>query len=320
MSALPVISVIMPVHNAGAYVGEAIESILGQTFDDFEFIIIDDCSSDNSAEIVRSYAAHDPRIVFLQNDRNLGAAQTRNRGLDMARGSYIAFMDSDDLCAAERFDKQLAYFRTHPKIALCGTYYEAFYETDGHREKLPVPQTHEEIIARMLFGNPFALPSVMIRRDALETSGVRFRECLAEDYRFWIDLSPRLQMANLPEYLFFYRRWSQQTSTHDIERQTRSAQLILQEHLHNVLGLFLSDKEARIFTDFALGYNSPLSKTDLKIFADILRNICHKNQERQYCNPQRLRTMVVRRYKVACLRFYPALIVKLKKRIFALGL
>ena len=101
----PLISVIMPLYNAERFVGESIENVLRQTVGDFELIVIDDASTDASAEIARAYAAKDNRIVLMHNELNSGAARTRNRALDAARGKFITFMDADDLCSPERFAK-----------------------------------------------------------------------------------------------------------------------------------------------------------------------------------------------------------------------
>ena len=112
----PLISVIMPLYNAERFVGESIGNILGQTVGDFELIVIDDASTDSSYDIASRYAAQDARIVLMRNDANHGAAYTRNRGLETARGSFITFMDADDRCSPERFARQTAFFGQHPQI------------------------------------------------------------------------------------------------------------------------------------------------------------------------------------------------------------
>ncbi|WP_278686731.1 glycosyltransferase family 2 protein [Alistipes finegoldii] len=127
----PLISVIMPLYNAERFVGESIENVLRQTVGDFELIVIDDASTDASAEIARAYAAKDDRIVLMHNELNSGAARTRNRALDAARGKFITFMDADDLCSPERFAKQLAFFEQHPQTDICGSYYTMFGTRGG---------------------------------------------------------------------------------------------------------------------------------------------------------------------------------------------
>ena len=121
----PLISVIMPLYNAERFVGESIENVLRQTVGDFELIVIDDASTDASAEIARAYAAKNDRIVLMHNELNSGAARTRNRALDAARGKFITFMDP------ERFAKQLAFFERHPQTDICGSYYTMFGTRGG---------------------------------------------------------------------------------------------------------------------------------------------------------------------------------------------
>lgn len=171
----PLISVIMPLYNAERFVGESIGNILGQTVGDFELIVIDDASTDSSYDIASRYAAQDARIVLMRNDANHGAAYTRNRGLETARGSFITFMDADDRCLPERFARQTAFFGQHPQIDLCGSYYTMFGPDDAREQKIQDPITHEGIRIQMLFGCPFAMSGVMMRRGAFLRSGVRFR-------------------------------------------------------------------------------------------------------------------------------------------------
>ena len=210
----PLISVIMPLYNAERFVGESIGNILGQTVGDFELIVIDDASTDSSYDIASRYAAQDARIVLMRNDANHGAAYTRNRGLETARGSFITFMDADDRCSPERFARQTAFFGQHPQIDLCGSYYTMFGPDDARKQKIQDPTTHEGIRIQMLFGCPFAMSAVMMRSEAFRCSGVQFRDSMAEDYQFWVDLSGHMHMANIPEHLFFYRRWENQLSTY----------------------------------------------------------------------------------------------------------
>ena len=121
---MPKISVIMPAYNAEQYISEAIESILGQTFADFEFIIIDDGSSDSTSGIIASYK--DSRIRYFRNEKNLGIVGALNRGLALAAGEYIARMDADDISLPERFQTQCAYMEKHPDVGVCGTAIKVF--------------------------------------------------------------------------------------------------------------------------------------------------------------------------------------------------
>ena len=315
----PLISVIMPLYNAERFVGESIENVLRQTVGDFELIVIDDASTDASAEIARAYAAKDDRIVLMHNELNSGAARTRNRALDAARGKFITFMDADDLCSPERFAKQLAFFERHPQTDICGSYYTMFGTRGGNGElKIQVPLTHEEIQYQLFFGCPFGMSSVMLRSEPFKRTGIRFRECMAEDYQLWVDLSEHLRMANIPEYLTFYRRWEDQISTRQLDRQTLSAQLTQQEQLARKLGVRLSDDEARIFTRFSLRTGN-VKKRELASYRRILTRL-YKAGIRHSHDPKLLKRQLMRRYKMACGLFYPSWRVWIHKRLFLIRL
>lgn len=317
----PLISVIMPLYNAERFVGESIENVLRQTVGDFELIVIDDASTDASAEIARAYAAKDDRIVLMHNELNSGAARTRNRALDAARGKFITFMDADDLCSPERFAKQLAFFERHPQTDICGSYYTMFGTRGGGGNdelKIQVPLTHEEIQYQLFFGCPFGMSSVMLRSEPFKRTGIRFRECMAEDYQLWVDLSEHLRMANIPEYLTFYRRWEDQISTRQLDRQTLSAQLTQQEQLARKLGVRLSDDEARIFTRFSLR-TGEVKKRELASYRRILTRL-YKAGIRHSHDPKLLKRQLMRRYKMACGLFYPSWRVWIHKRLFLVRL
>ena len=315
----PLISVIMPLYNAERFVGESIENVLRQTVGDFELIVIDDASTDASAEIARAYAAKDNRIVLMHNELNSGAARTRNRALDAARGKFITFMDADDLCSPERFAKQLAFFERHPQTDICGSYYTMFGTRGGENDelKIQVPLTHEEIQYQLFFGCPFGMSSVMLRSEPFKRTGIRFRECMAEDYQLWVDLSEHLRMANIPEYLTFYRRWEDQISTRQLDRQTLSAQLTQQEQLARKLGVRLSD-DARIFTRFSLR-TGDVKKRELASYRRILTRL-YKAGIRHSHDPKLLKRQLMRRYKMACGLFYPSWRVWIHKRLFLVRL
>ena len=312
----PLISVIMPLYNAERFVGESIGNILGQTVGDFELIVIDDASTDSSYDIASRYAAQDARIVLMRNDANHGA---RSRGLETARGSFITFMDADDRCSPERFARQTAFFGQHPQIDLCGSYYTMFGPDDARKQKIQDPTTHEGIRIQMLFGCPFAMSAVMMRSEAFRCSGVQFRDTMAEDYQFWVDLSDHMHMANIPEHLFFYRRWENQLSTSQLDRQTLSAQAIQRDLLRTTLGMTLTDEESRIYTQMNLRVGT-LRRDELTTYRGLLKRLYRANSERRAYDPKLLRKRLVYRYKLACKCFYPSWIVKIRKRLLWLEL
>lgn len=207
MNKSPKVTVLMPVYNVALYVAEAIESILNQTYSDFELLIINDGSTDSTSEEVFKFS--DSRIRFVENDQNIGLANTLNRGIDLARGEYIARMDGDDISLPERLRKQVAILDTHPDIDICGAGYRFF---GAKNYDVIYPQYHEEIKAGLLFGCCMIIP--LFRRESIIDAKLRYEQNFfpAEDYRFWTCCVLQLKMYNIQETLFHYRMHPTQVS------------------------------------------------------------------------------------------------------------
>lgn len=197
----PKVTVLMPVYNAERYLREAVDSILCQTFTDFEFLAIDDGSADSSAAILNSYT--DPRLRVVQNPRNLGLTATLNAGLAQGKGEYIARMDADDISLPERFARQVAFLDANPQIGIVGVWAEAFGDA---RFKIPHPADAETIRAKLLFDSALVHPAVLMRRTFLDAHSLRY-EPLGhfEDYELWQRAARLFPLANIPETLFRYR-------------------------------------------------------------------------------------------------------------------
>lgn len=192
----------MPVFNGESHLGEAIESILRQSLGDFEFLVIDDASTDRSEEIVRSY--DDPRIRLVRNESNLKLARSLNKGLALARGSYVARMDADDVSLPRRFEKQIAFLEGHRDVGVCGTWLRTF-----GTESVPwkVPASHDEILVTMLFQSSLMHPTVLMRKSLFDPSDPAYDESMvvAQDYALWTSLVGKTRFANIPEVLLHYR-------------------------------------------------------------------------------------------------------------------
>jgi glycosyltransferase involved in cell wall biosynthesis len=199
----PKVTVLMPAYNCERFLPAAVDSILGQTFGDFEFICIDDGSSDSTAEILSRYAASDNRITVLENSGNLGIVSSLNRGLDASRGEYIARMDADDISLPDRLQKQVLAMDEHPQVSVLGG---AVGYIDSAGTDLGVVRRcgpGKSLLAR----TPLLHPTVMIRRSLLETHGIRYREDFryAEDYYLWLQLSRVGKMEALDDVVLKYR-------------------------------------------------------------------------------------------------------------------
>jgi glycosyltransferase involved in cell wall biosynthesis len=200
---VPTVSVLMPAYNAAAYLREAADSILAQTYADFELLIVDDGSTDATPDLLSDFT--DDRVRRLRNDRNLGIPGTRNRCLAEAQGEYVAWMDADDRSRPERLQHQLDYLRQHPELAAVGSWAQVIDEAGA-----PLKQWHWETdpqeIREVLPGrNCIVNGSTLARRAALQAIG-GFRLLVAEDYDLWLRLTDQgACLANLPEMLYEYR-------------------------------------------------------------------------------------------------------------------
>ncbi|GAB1545569.1 hypothetical protein NUACC21_82450 [Scytonema sp. NUACC21] len=202
---MPKVTVLMAVYNGERYLQEAIESILNQTFLDFEFLIVNDGSIDSTREIILSY--NDPRIRLVNNDNNLGLTRSLNKGLQLAKGELIARQDADDISEPERLAKQVAFLERHREVVLVGTWYkeiDAYGKLIGDRQ---LPCDYIQIRWGLLFYCPFVHSAVMLRKSTvLEHIGF-YDESLvyAQDYELWCRIARHLVVANLDEYLLKLR-------------------------------------------------------------------------------------------------------------------
>ncbi len=206
---MPELSVILPVYNCAPYIGEAIDSILAQTYSDYEIIIIDDGSCDGSADIISRYK--DSRIRFFQNERNMGISATLNRGLDLALGKYIARMDGDDISLPDRFAIQTEYMNTHPEIAICGTDVMAF----GDENQIwRYPHTPEAAKATLLKGSVIVHPTAMMRKELFGSNLLKYDSSYdgLEDYELLYRTARSHRIVSLPQITLKYRIHKSQVS------------------------------------------------------------------------------------------------------------
>lgn len=223
----PALSVVMSVWNDEAFVGQAIDSILAQSFGDFEFLIVDDHSADQSAAVIAQRAASDPRIQILPYGEK-GRVPALNRLIGEARAPIVALMDSDDISAPLRFERQLAFLAAHPDHAAVSCECDKIDEAGQpiNRPLIDRPSSHEGLVANFESGPLLNHNAVMIRRAAMERIGgyrAVFRH--AEDYDLWLRLSEVAKLANLPENLVTYRIHARQVSTANLVEQTGNAAL-----------------------------------------------------------------------------------------------
>lgn len=243
MADMPLVSVVMPVYNGEKYLKPAVASILNQTFRDFEFLIINDGSTDRTGEILRDYK--DPRIIIINNENNLGLVRSRNKGLDAARGKYIATIDADDVALPERLAKQVNFLNRHREIGILGSYY---YQVDypGRKVKMiPLPENDLQVRWISLLGCPFGHSTIMLRRDILVRNKLHYDASfpVAEDYELWTRVLKYTRGANLREPLLIYRMHGENVTSKKRISLLANQQKISLRTIHEQLPEFRFDLE-----------------------------------------------------------------------------
>lgn len=202
----PMVSVVMSAYNAERFIGEAIQSILNQTWKDFDFIIIDDCSRDNTPKLINEYARIDKRIKSFKNKVNLGGCLSLDRGMKMARGKYLAVMDNDDWSYPDRLKKQVNFFEKHPDVGVVGGTMEIMNEKGIVSTKRQYHQSDADIRKNIFRYSPFSHPLIMIRRSVLEIVGYANCEFApADDYEMYFRIGAVSKFANLNDTILKYR-------------------------------------------------------------------------------------------------------------------
>lgn len=233
----PRVSVLMPVYNGEPYLSEAVDSILAQSFADFEFIIVDDGSTDNTWPILQEYAAREPRIVLTRNDANVGLARSLNKGLELAQGEYVARMDADDISLPRRLATQVAFLDEYPDIGVVGSFVQLIDEDGALGAVWHYPTMPGLLLWSLSFHSPLAHPSVVFRRRLVEEVGGYDEALLAnQDRDLWHRLSSLTRLSNLPDVLLLYRQHPDTISQRQADVQARNSAQAAQRRASSILG------------------------------------------------------------------------------------
>jgi len=227
----PLISVVMSVYNSEKFLEEAIESILNQSYENFEFIIIDDGSTDNTLRILNQYHQKDNRIKIISRE-NKGLAYSLNEGINIAKGEYIARMDADDIATTDRFEKQIKFMRNND-LDICGAYVNIMGDVKKNFV-VRQPVSDKDIKFTLIFMSPFSHPSIMMKKKIFDK--VRYSDyAAAQDYKLWTDIAKHgYKMGNLPEVVLHYRIHQSQISSEKIELQTNIANEIALDYARSL--------------------------------------------------------------------------------------
>lgn len=247
------ISVIMPVYNSAKFLSEAIDSILNQTLDSFELIIIDDASTDCSLEIIKKYNDH--RIVIIENNINHGIVYSLNYGISISKGKYIARMDSDDISDSKRFEIQLKYLLEN-NLDVCGSFIQFFGSTNYTKI---FPTKYEDIIFLMQFGSPIAHPTAFFKKSFFDS--IKYKEDFkyVEDLEIWKSaIINGKKIGNVPTILLFYRTHINQSSNVSKLIQLDKSYLISLELSNNIF----KQKYINQFSNYKFGYFISINDLD----------------------------------------------------------
>jgi len=270
---VPTVSVVMPVFNGEQFVAEAVQSILQQTFGDFEFIVVDDGSGDRTPEILAGLAKGDSRIVVIRQPRNMGVTEALNTGCRTARGALIARMDADDVSVPERFETQVAYLRQHPEVGVVGSQVRLIDQTGQPGRLKNYPSQPGLVAWSLLFFNSLAHPTVMFRRELLERAGYYPVEWnRVEDYALFLQLSRMTKLANLPDVLLFYRAWEGNVSARAAQEQDRNANEALRRAVATSLGRELTAEQAAALRGLPTD-RYPQTVEEIRALGDVIRDL-----------------------------------------------
>ncbi len=288
MNAIPKISVVLPVYNGEKYLREAVESILNQSFEDFELILVDDGSTDSTPTIIKNF--NDSRIRTIRLNTNGGIVTALNKGLSAARGKYIARMDADDVSLPERLKKQYKFMENHPEIDVCGSWVRYFTRIPGAERVYKLPGDSEIIRASLLLENLIQHPAVMCLRKIFGKTGYPGGYPHAEDYALWTQILDRVSFAVYPEVLLNYRLHKDQIWQRESKAQAKSVESVHRELLKKI-GLQPTKAELMLHEDICRGnYNT--SKKFVQQAENWFTKILKANRRSKVLDPKSLEAVL----------------------------
>lgn len=271
------VSVILPAYNAGQYIAEAINSILSQTYTQFELIVINDCSTDNTEAVIQSFTDH--RIVYHKNQTNRGLIYNLNLALSLAKGKYIIRMDADDISLPTRIEEQVSFMETNPTVGISGSWFQSFgsYDGVGQYEK-----TDNEIKLQTLFHCRFCHPTVIIRKQVIDINNLQYSTEFphAEDYELWARMAFITQFANLQKVLLKYRVHDNNVTIKYASAQRINSDKVIQ-YLFNKIGVDIESALVPLWVKFCYA-DFNLTISEIKQLENLMVNLLRANQTAAY--------------------------------------
>ncbi len=302
----PTVTVLMPVYNGAKYLSEAIESILSQSFTDFELLIINDGSTDNSKAIIQSYS--DPRIVYVENPTNLKLIATLNKGLQIAKGKYIVRMDADDISLPTRIERQVLFMEKEPDIGVAGTWVIAI---DSEEYPVKYESDSDNIKIRMLLSCHLNHPSTIIRTAIIKQFHLEYptAHIHAEDYALWLKVLEVSKIGMIEEYLLKYRVHNDKIGTLHYDTQWQQSFELRRQQLAKLTPV--SNEEFRLFNSFIYHttpehfvYPEPSTfrnANEFLILGAFLKRVIAANERLGIYNPQKFSSFLSEKWKYFCL-------------------
>lgn len=297
----PLVSVVMPAYNSAGYIEPAIRSILDQTYPFIELIVVDDASTDETTSIIQRLS-DDKRIIVATNETNLGIVHSRNKGISMAQGAFIAIMDSDDISLPDRLERQVSYMQKHPELGAIGSFYHVIDGDSAHITSVTVPYQPKDTATFLLFNVCFCHSTLMMRGDIARSFLYRPGFDIIEDYELAYRISRKYPVGNLPEYTVLYRVHGTNIS---IEKKQRLLQLRqeMDEMVLDDLRIPYTKKEWLIHSHF-INLNHQMFR-DLEQLRELEEWILHfyfHCLQKTGLNKKMLRRILTVRWTIICYR------------------
>lgn len=298
MNYKPEISVIMPVYNSENFLSISIDSILKQSFKNFEFIIINDGSTDNSEKIILSYLKKDQRIIYIKNPRNKGISKSLNIGIKKSKGNFICRMDADDISHFKRLEIQKNFLQKNPHIGVCGSYIQVLFKKKYIKYKYPV--NSDDCYAALLFSNPVPHPASMFKKEIISNNKLSYNNknlygC--EDYEFWQKLSEFTNFFNIPSYLYVYRDLSDSLSKRGKKNINKRFSFYSNVYKKFLILLKIKLTKYNVQVHYDLSDNQLLSKSTYSFiqFQRYLINILLQNRKYKIFNHRSLKKIIFKK-------------------------
>ena len=290
----PLVSILMPCYNAEKHLREAMTSIQNQTYKNLEIVAINDCSSDQTSEILHSMAKEDPRIKVYDNDENLKLIKTLNKGIGLCNGEYIARMDADDIALPQRIEKEISFLENHKDHDIVSSLFLAFHTDNPQKKTLHHnPLKDEELRAYMLFKSGICHPAVMMRKRIFTELGLSFEPDYlhVEDYALWSKAIYKTKIANIGEPLLLYRVHAGQVSSLNEQLQITNKKKVFKIHCEQ-LSIPVAEDTLNLYASVAECVPQEQSIEYLAACEKFMLMLLQINEKKKFCNTAFLQQML----------------------------